>query len=499
MALRADDLQAACRKRFLVQLDIGTTSGHVRRDGDRVMDTGILDDLRFKLMELRVQHIMLDPFPAQHAGKQLRYLNGNRAHQDGLVLLMRFLHSLNDRAELLLLRHIDGIIQVLPGDRLIRRDLNDIHAIDIAELLLFRQGGTGHAGFLLIFVEEVLEGNGREGLGLSLDLDMLLRFDRLVQAVGIASSGHDTPRELIDDQDLIILYDIILIPVHQVVGAQRQDDIVLDLDILRIRQVVDLEETLALRDALLGQRDDLILLIDNEISGLGDLLAHEGCHLRHLAACLAPLQLPGEDVAGFVKLGRLSALSGNDQRCPGFVDQDGVHLVDDRVDKVPLYKVFLVNDHVVTQVIESVFVVCDVCDVLRIFRPALIGLHRILNAAAGQAQKLMDRPHPVPVTLCQIIIDRDDMNPLAGERIQIRGKRRYERLTFTGTHLCDPALVKDDTADHLHTVRLQPDDPPGCLAHCGKCLREKVVQTLSFLVSLLEFSGLSLQLFICQL
>ena len=97
---------------------------------------------------------------------------------------------------------------------------------------------------------------------------MLLCLDRLMQTVGITAARHDTSGKLIDDQDLIILNHIILIPEHQVVGAQSQDDIVLDLQILRIRQVVDLEKLLHLLDALLRQGDDLVLFIDNEIAGL---------------------------------------------------------------------------------------------------------------------------------------------------------------------------------------------------------------------------------------
>ena len=75
---------------------------------------------------------------------------------------------------------------------------------------------------------------------------MLLCLNCLMQAIGITASRHDTSGKLINDQDLIILYHIVLIPEHQVVGAQGQDDVMLDLQILRICQVLNVEEFLHL-------------------------------------------------------------------------------------------------------------------------------------------------------------------------------------------------------------------------------------------------------------
>ena len=66
MALCADDLQSAQGSGLLVQLDIGTTAGHVGRDGHGAVYTGIGHDLRFHLMELRIQDFMRDASSLQH-------------------------------------------------------------------------------------------------------------------------------------------------------------------------------------------------------------------------------------------------------------------------------------------------------------------------------------------------------------------------------------------------------------------------------------------------
>ena len=71
---------------------------------------------------------------------------------------------------------------------------------------------------------------------------MLLRLDGLMETVGVTAARHDTSCKFIDDQDLVIFYHIVLIAEHQVVGTEGKDDVVLDLQIFRICQVVNMEE-----------------------------------------------------------------------------------------------------------------------------------------------------------------------------------------------------------------------------------------------------------------
>ena len=96
-----------------------------------------------------------------------------------------------DGMVLFLLGLEDGVVIILPDDRDICRDGNDVHSVDVTELLLFRKGCTGHAGLLFVFVEEILEGDCGKRLAFLLDLDVFLRFNRLMQAVGIAASRHE--------------------------------------------------------------------------------------------------------------------------------------------------------------------------------------------------------------------------------------------------------------------------------------------------------------------
>ena len=61
----------------------------------------------------------------------------------------------------------------------------------------------------MIHTEIVLESDGREGLRGSLDGNILLRLDSLVETVAPAASLHDSARLLVHDLDLSVDNDIV--------------------------------------------------------------------------------------------------------------------------------------------------------------------------------------------------------------------------------------------------------------------------------------------------
>ena len=290
MALCADNLEASGIPRIIVQLDIGTTAGHVRRNSDGAVHAGIGNDLRFHLMELGIQDVVLNTRSLEHLREKLRHFDRDRADQNRLSLGVSLFDRINHCLILFSLGLIDRVIIVHADDRDIRRNLDNVHPVDLTELFLLRERGTGHTGFLIIFVEQVLERDRRQRLGFASDLDMLLRLDRLMQAVRITPARHNTSGELVDNHDFVFRrHDIILITVHQIVRAQCQDDIVLDLQILRISEIVDMEELFHPTDTFLGQVNLFLLLIDDKVAGLLDILAHDRVHLGEFTARLAPL------------------------------------------------------------------------------------------------------------------------------------------------------------------------------------------------------------------
>ena len=57
--------------------------------------------------------------------------------------------------EFLFFRHVYGIVHIHTDDRAVGRDLDNVHAVDVTELLLLGEGSTCHAGFFLVFVAHI--------------------------------------------------------------------------------------------------------------------------------------------------------------------------------------------------------------------------------------------------------------------------------------------------------------------------------------------------------
>ena len=54
--------------------------------------------------------------------------------------------------------------------------------------------------------------------------------------------------------------------------------------------------------------------------------------------------------------------------------------------------------------------------------------------ADGEPKEFVDLPHPFGVALGEIVVDGDDMDAAAGERVEIDWQRGNQRLAFTGLH-----------------------------------------------------------------
>ena len=111
---------------------------------------------------------------------------------------------------------------------------------------------------------------------------------------------------------------------------------------------------------------------------------------------------------------------------------------------------------------------------------------------------MVDRAHPVGVALGQVVVDRDDVHALAGQRIEVGGQRRDQRLALAGAHLGDLALVQHHAADQLHVEVAQAERAARGLAHHGKGLGQQVVERLAGGEPLAELDGLGRELGVGQ-
>ena len=239
-------------------------------------------------------------------------------------------------------------------------------------------------------------------------------------------------------------------------GAQRLIQVVKHLHVFGIveagRGVVvllqPLDQALGLGHPALGERDGLVLLVDDVIAGrlerftfLGLGVAAHGC---------ATAQARDDAVDLVVEVGRFLGRAGDDQRRPRLVDQDAVDFVDDREVVPALHVVRELELHVVAEIVEAELVVGAVGDVGRVGRLALLVVEIVLDDADGHAEEAVDLAHPLRVAAGQVVVDGDDVDALAFERIEVGGQRRDQRLALAGLHLGDLAFVEHRAADQLH-------------------------------------------------
>ena len=102
----------------------------------------------------------------------------------------------------------------------------------------------------------------------------------------------------------------------------------------------------------------------------------------------------------------------------------------------------------------------------------------------------MDSTHPLRVTLSQIVINRNDMNALACQRIEVCGQHTGQGLTFTSTHLGNVTEVQCRTAHNLDAEVLLPQHAPGCLACRGESIQQQIVYIGTVSQLLLKLLGL---------
>src|SRR5450432_4585120 len=347
--------------RIAPQQNIGAAAGHVGGDRNRGFAAGLRHDGGFPLVILGVQDLMPDAHLLENARQVFGLLDRDGAHQHRLAFGVVFFDLLSGVAEFLRLGAVDHVGVFEANHGAVGRNHHHVKFVDLLKFGGFGFRGTGHAGELLVHAEIILEGDGGQGLVLALDLDAFLGFDSLMESVGPASSGHQAAGELIDDDHLrafVAVFDHVLaVALVGHVGFQGRFHVVLPFDGIQAVDIGQAQQLGRLIETLFGERHGFVLFIDGVIAGgvlFAGLLAFD-----HFAA-----DQFGDDAVGLVILvGRLLAGAGNDERGAGFVDQDGIHFVDDAVIVRALRAILEAELHVVAQVIEAELVVGAVRDV----------------------------------------------------------------------------------------------------------------------------------------
>ena len=295
-----------------------------------------------------------------------------------------------------------------------------------------------------------------------------------MQALAVAPAFHHAAGEFVDDDDLVVLDDVVDIAREQLVGAQGLVDVVDQADVLNVVEAALAEQAgvgeqrLDPLGALLGERDRTLLLV----------------------LVVVVLDQPGDqlvDVA--IGLRAILGRAGDHQRRARLVDQDAVDLVDDGEVEVALDHAVERELHVVAQVVEAQLVVGRIGDVAGILGAPGDIVEAGHDDAHSEAQETVDPPHPLGIAPGEIVVDRDDVDALALDGIEIGRQGGDQGLALAGLHLRNPALVQDHAAQQLDVEMALAEHTPGRLAHGGIGLRQECVERFPAGQALAELVG----------
>ncbi|CAB4962724.1 unannotated protein [freshwater metagenome] len=290
-----------------------------------------------------------------------------------------------------------------------------------------------------------------------------------MKALVVPAAGQDSSGVLIDDEDLAIDDDIVAVLLEQLLRPNRVVEESDERGVHRVVQVVDSKLVLDLVNGRLEDANRLLLLVDFVI-----VIALEHVHDP------GKLRIPA---------GRLVGRAADDEGRARLVDENRVDLVDHREVVAPLDELITRPRHVVAQVVEAELVVRAIGDVGGIGDATLRRSHVREDDANLEAEEPMDASHPLGVALGKVVVDRDDMDALAGQRIEIGRQGGNEGLALTRAHLSDVAHVEGCPTHDLDVIVTLAERSPRRLANGRERFRQEVIEGLPGLIAVLVLLG----------
>ncbi len=189
------------------------------------------------------------------------------------------------------------------------------------------------------------------------------------------------------------------------------------------------------------------------------------------------LKLGQKNINLDVKFSRDIGRTGDDQRGSGFINQNIVHLVDDGKVEFPLAEILQPEFHVVPQVIKAKLVVGAIGDIGRVSRLAGSIINPVHDHPNLKPEKVVKLAHPVGITAGQVIVDRDQVHPTAGQGVKIHRQSGYQGFALAGFHFGNFPPMQNDAAEELDIKMAHLQSPDGGFAHHGKGLRQQLIKT----------------------
>lgn len=149
-----------------------------------------------------------------------------------------------------------------------------------------------------------------------------------------------------------------------------------------------------------------------------------------------------------------------------------------------LHQLFLVELHVVTQVVEAEFVVRAVSDVGIVCGLAFLVGEAVYDDSHGEAEPLVQLSHPFGVAAGEVVVYRDHMHASAGDGIEHHRQGGNQSLAFTCLHFRYLALVQHDAAHELHVIMTHAEDAARASRTRAKTSGSSSSRTAPFLLGL---------------
>ena len=142
-----------------------------------------------------------------------------------------------------------------------------------------------------------------------------------------------------------------------------------------------------------------------------------------------------------------------DKRSSGIIYEHRIHLIHNCIVMLALNKISRLYDHIVPKVVKAKLVVCTISDITPVCLTSLYGIRLVLiYAIYRKTVELIERAHPLRVTLGEVIIYGNNVNALAGKRIKKDRERSHQSLSLSCSHLRYHTLMQNNTANKLHIV-----------------------------------------------
>ncbi len=113
---------------------------------------------------------------------------------------------------------------------------HDVEAVDFFEFLNFCESGSCHSCEFFVLSEEILVGDGGEGLVFLLYGDVFFCFESLMESVGIPPTFHFSACEFVDNDDVVIFDDVVVVFSEEMESTKRLGDVVYEGHVLRVEK-----------------------------------------------------------------------------------------------------------------------------------------------------------------------------------------------------------------------------------------------------------------------